>query len=87
MKETIGNLVNIRHKVFEEALNYFMKNESKEINEMFVEGEIVSFKLSDMDNSSDVNLQLLVDLVKKIETTTNTLANLNKIDLAEFGIK
>ena len=78
-------LVNIRHEIFEEALNYSMNNELKEFNDKCDAGDEFEFNLAHLDNSNDANLQLLVDLIKKTEQTCNSLANLNKIDLDELN--
>ena len=86
IKSTIEQLVKIRHQVFEEALNYAMNNELKTINEAFDVEDIYQFELKHLDNSEDINLQLLVDLTKKVETTVDSIANLNKIDLDEFDV-
>jgi len=86
IKDAIERLINIRHQIFEKALNYAMKNELRSIDEAFEDGDIFRFELRHLDNAEDINLQLLVDLIKKIETTVESLANLNKIDLDKFDI-
>ena len=85
-KKIIENLISVRHKLFQEALNYAMKNELSFINEVFDVGDVYEFNLRHLDNAKDVNLQLLVDLIKDVQRTTESIANLNKIDLDEFGV-
>lgn len=84
IKKTLESLVKIRHELFQDALNYAMKHELKDINEVFDVGDTYEFGLSHLDGSNDANLQLLVDLVRTVERTAESLANLNKIDLDEF---
>jgi len=86
IKSAIEQLVKIRHQLFEEALNYAMNNELKSINEAFDDGDKYQFELKHLDNSEDINLQLLVDLTKKVEATVDSIANLNKIDMDEFDV-
>ncbi len=86
IKKIIRNLIDTRHKLFSEALNYAMQNELKSINDVFEIGEAYEFNLRHLDNSKDTTLQLLVDLIKSVERTTESIANLNSIDLDEFNV-
>ena len=86
MREIIKQLVSIRQELFKEALNHAMDNELKEINDVFEDGDEYIFELKHLDNSKDINLQLLVDLIKHVEKTTDSLAKQNKINLGEFLI-
>ena len=84
--ESIETLVNFRYAVFERALNISMKGELKETDEVFNDGDLYDFKLGHIDNSSDVNVQKLVDLIKHIESTAESIANINAIDLDQYDV-
>ena len=61
-----------------------MSGEYKEINEAFSEGEVYHFTLDQLVNTNDTSLNLLVDHIKHLDRTIDSIANLNKIDLDEF---
>lgn len=84
IKKVVKNLVSLRHETFGLALNLAMKGELEEINEVFEINETYEFSLEHLDKSSDANLQLLVDLIKKIERTAESIANLNKIEIEDY---
>jgi len=84
IEETIKSLVAQRNLIFERALNVAMNGVLTEINDVFENNDIYEFDLSHFDDSSDSNLQLLVDLIKSIEKTAESIANLNSIDLKEY---
>ena len=84
IEETLNTLVSQRHIIFERALNVAMNGVLKGINDVFENSDIYEFELNHLDNSSDTNLQLLVDLIKSIEKTTESIANLNSIDLKKY---
>ena len=86
IRESIKVLVDLRHTVFTSALNILMKGEFKEIDEVFGTGDIYTFSLNHLDNSSDINVQRLVDLIKNIETTTESIININGFDIKQFDI-
>jgi translation elongation factor EF-1beta len=46
--------------------------------------EKFNFTLDHLDNSSDINLQNLVELIKKVQATAESLANLNALDNNAF---
>ena len=84
IKEVVKNLVSLREDAFGLGLNFAMRGELKEINDVFELNEIYAFSLEHLDNSSDVNLQLLVDLIKMIQQTAESIANLNKVNLDDY---
>lgn len=70
--------------MFDRALNLAMNGELSEINEVFEKGETYAFTLDHLDGSSDTNLKLLVELIKKVQETAESLANLNVLNIEEF---
>jgi hypothetical protein len=77
--KTVDYLIEVRHILFNNSLNLAMKNDLKEIDEVFDIGETYVFSLNHLDNSSDINLQKVVDLIKNIEKTVDSLININVI--------
>lgn len=82
--ETAVNLVEIRHQLFENLLNIAMSNELSDINEVFEMGDTYTFELNHFNNSSDVNVNLIVDLIKDVEKTIMSFCNLNNLDIDDF---
>ena len=76
---SVDYLIEVRENVFAHALNLSMKNKLKEIDEVFEDGERYQFVLKHLDNSSDVNVQTIVNLIENIESTVHTLINVNVI--------
>ena len=78
--ETVDYLIEVRSNLFGNALAVAMNNELKEFNEMVEVGETYEFRIEHFDNSSDTNLQKIVDLIKAIQTTVDSIMNINNID-------
>ena len=81
IRETLESLIEVRHQLFEKLINVAMLNELSEINDAFDVGDIYHFELGHFELSSDINVNLLVELIKKIEQTTASISNLNNIDI------
>ncbi len=79
--ETVESLIEVRNHLFDKLINIGMLKEFSEVNEVMEEGDIYKFELSHFENSSDVNVNLLVELIKKIEETTYSICNLNNIEI------
>lgn len=83
VKEAFEALENAKIQVFTALINVAMASEFKDINELFDEGELFSFRSSDFDHASDPNIQSLQYVVKAMEITEeemiawNGLNNLN----------
>lgn len=85
--ESVDYLIELRENVFTHALDLAMKNHLTDFDNVTKEGEIYPFNLDYLDKSSDINLQSIVDLIKNIEYTVNTLINLNAIKNDELKNK
>ncbi|MDE0558769.1 hypothetical protein OU792_02165 [Algoriphagus sp. NF] len=83
VKEAFEALENAKIQVFTALINVAMASEFKDINELFDEGELFSFRSSDFDHASDPNIQSLQYVVKAMEIAEeemiawNGLNNLN----------
>ena len=82
--ETVDYLINMRQNIFALALNLSMKNDLKEVNDVFDIGDTYSFELNHLDNGSDVNVQKVVDLIKNIQVAVDSLININAIEENEL---
>ena len=78
------NILNFKNELFTDALNIGMAGDMKEINEAFEEGDVFTFSIEHLENSNDVNLQKLVTLLKQMDDTLASLANLNAIQESEL---
>lgn len=77
--QTVDKLFELRHQIFTQVINLSMANEMKEVDDAFEEGDEFQFDIASFEDSSDTNLNLLVDLVKHIQTTHDSLCNINSI--------
>jgi len=87
IKETIRVLVSTREQLFERALNLAMKGPLEDIDEAFEIGDVYDFKLAHFDNTTDINLQKLVDLIKEVEKTADSIVNLNDLDYGDIIVE
>ena len=83
--ETVNHLIKMRHDLFDDAMGIAMNNELKEINEAFEEGDTYEFKIEHIDNSDDINLQKLVDLIKEIQNTVDYITSVNNVEDSELN--
>lgn len=84
--ETINNLIEARHIIFEQILNLAMKNEFNHLKDAFDQGDIYTFSLNHFDDMEDVNVQKMVKLCKKTEETVFTIMDLNGINEKEVNL-
>ena len=82
--ETLDYLINMRLSIFALALNLSMKNDLKEVNDVFDIGDTYTFELNHLDKGSDDNVQKVVDLIKNIQITVDSLININVIEEDEL---
>lgn len=57
-----------------------MQGDLKEWDDTISIGETYKFDFEIFKNSSDTNIQLLVELIEKIDATYHTIKNINGID-------
>ena len=61
--------------------NVAFSRKYKDISEVHDEGEILNMELAFFEDTQDPNLDILVELVKNIFNSKNTMTNLNAIDI------
>ena len=81
---TYQNLLDFKNELFTDALNLAMAGELKEVDSAFEEGDAFTFTIEHLEDSKDVNLQKLVELIKQLDIVMGTLANVNAIQEDEL---
>ena len=84
--ETLKNLSEARNIIFTQIVNLSMSGEMKHIENVFDIGEKYNFSLKHFEKSKDINVNKLVKLCKKIESTFFTIMDLNGINENEVKI-
>lgn len=83
LKEALINLNNVNQSIFDSIVSVSMQGELKEWNDAVPVGESHQFSFEMFKNSDDTNIQMLVQLIEKIDATFETLKNINCIEFDE----
>jgi len=83
LKEALINLNIVNQSIFDSLVAISMQGELKEWNDLVPVGESHHFSFEMFKNSNDTNIQLLVQLIEKIDTTFETIKNINSIEFDE----
>jgi hypothetical protein len=75
----VNNLIEFENNLFNDLLNVAMSNEYKEIDDTFEIGDEFNFSLEHFENSNDQNVIKLVNLIKEIRQSVETIMNINNI--------
>lgn len=81
IKEALRNLIRVNESIFNSLIDISMQGELKEWNETVPIGETHQFDFEIFKNSTDTNIQLLVRLIETVDTTFDTMKNVNGIQL------
>lgn len=81
LKEALKNLIKVNESIYGSIIDISMQGELKEWNDSISIGETFQFDLELFKNSNDTNIQLLVELIDKIDSTYQTIKNINGIDI------
>jgi hypothetical protein len=73
-----------RIPLFSSLVCVAMSDEYSELDQAFAIGDVYNFQLEHFADSKDVNIQLLYDLILKMDATQESLMNLNGIDWSEI---
>lgn len=84
LKEALINLNNVSQSIFDSIVSVSMQGELKEWNDAVPVGECHQFSFEIFKNSGDINIQMLVQLIEKIDATFETIKNIYCI---EFDVK
>ncbi len=77
LANSIKGLFEVREFVFENTLNLAMEGDLKNWNDSIENGETFLFDKNLLLSCGDTNVQLLTELISKIETTFDSLENIN----------
>lgn len=80
LTETVTKLVDIRQQVFDLLFQVAVTGELKEWSDSVPVGEFHTFTKEIFEGCSDTNMQLLVKLLNNVESTVDSICNLNNID-------
>ena len=77
---SVNYLIDVRQQLFAEIVNLAMKGEFSDIDDVIDLGYTYEFHLQHFKDSEDINVQKLVELILTLETTVDSLINLNRIE-------
>ncbi len=81
LTNSIKALIEIREFIFEKTLNLAMEGDLKEWNSTVDSGEDFIFSKILLLSCNDTNVQMLTELLTKIEITCDTLENMNNLKI------
>ncbi|MDH4092123.1 MAG: hypothetical protein OEV74_17465 [Cyclobacteriaceae bacterium] len=81
---SVNYLVQVRHGLFDEAMNLAMLGDLRDINDAFEVGDTYTFELAHLQNSADSNVNALVSLIEEIQGIVDSLVSVNNIDRKEI---
>lgn len=83
LKEALKNLIRVNESIFNSLIDISMQGDLKEWDDTVPIGETHQFDFELFKNSGDTNVQLLVKLIETVDTTFETIKNINSIQLDE----
>lgn len=83
LKEALKNLIRVNESIFNSLIDISMQGDLKDWNDSVPIGETHQFDFALFKNSGDTNVQLLVKLIETVDTTFETIKNINSIQLDE----
>lgn len=79
LKEALKNLIKVNESIFDSLIYISMQSDLKEWNNTISIGESFHFDFEIFKNSDDTNIQLLIKLIEKVDSTYHTIKNINGI--------
>lgn len=83
INEALQNLIRVNESIFNSLVDISMAGDLKEWNDTVPIGEIHQFDFELFRNSDDLNVQLLVELIEKVDATYQTIKNINNLNDTE----
>ncbi|WP_144605449.1 hypothetical protein [Algoriphagus algorifonticola] len=77
VKEAFETIESSKIQVFTALVNVAMNSEFSDVDELFEEGELFSFKSSDFDHATDPNILSLLAVVKALEIAEEEMLTWN----------
>ena len=81
LEDAVHTLQNAENEVFTAMVNVGFSGVYKDISRVHEPGDVINMELAMFEETDDQNLDLLVDLVKKIATIKESLINLNALEI------
>ncbi len=79
LKEALKNLIKVNESIYASCFDMLVQGELKEWNNAVPIGEEHHFPFEIFKNSADINIQLLITLMEKVDETFESIKNLNNI--------
>lgn len=83
VKDALENLIEVNQSIFNSLIPILMQGELKEWNKSVPIGEVHQFDFELFKNSDDTNIQLFVKLIENIDSTFETVRNINNIKFSD----
>lgn len=77
LSEACQTIADSSNQLFTALINVGMSGEFKELDELFDEGDFFQFERSHFQDSNDINVKILMELLDKMDETHSKLVNLN----------
>lgn len=81
LKEALKNLIKVNESIYASLIDISMQGDLKEWNDTISVGETWQFDFELFKKSEDTNIQLLVELIEKIDSTYQTIKNINSLNI------
>ena len=83
LKDALKNLIEVNGLLFNSLIPISMTGELKDWSKSVPIGETHQFNFELFKNCEDTNIQLLVNLIEKVDETYRTIKNVNAIEMEE----
>lgn len=81
--EALRTLIKANNSIYSSIIDISMQGELKEFNDSVPVGEVHEFDFAIFKNSDDINIQLLIGLMGKVEETYESIVNINALPIEE----
>lgn len=80
LSEACLTVVEARNELFTALINVGMSGEFRELDELFDNGDFFQFEKSHFQDCKDINLEILMELIEKLDDSHSKLVNLNALN-------
>jgi hypothetical protein len=81
LKEALLNLIRVNESIFNSLIDISMQGDLKDWNDSVPVGETHQFSFELFKNSDDINIQLLIKIIEKVDETFESIKNINSIQI------
>ena len=83
LKDALLNLIKVNESIFNSIVPIALHGELKDWSDSVPIGETHQFPFSIFQNSDDINIQKLVKLIEEVDSTYQSIKNINCIEIEE----